>query len=171
MVPNVIDRNTQAIEHTQSIIALAGFLKFCRKRIARNLLSASYLVRFDQMLKGDARDLQAIEVLRQEAEADSDLHDSMARWMCGGHPIYGFPSEKWKTLHAQMNYHLQRIRHREQHELWGPSRSSACKEKDRATIAFLNSGGDPEETRYWPPELEEEFLNSLIWQWKNDTGI
>lgn len=70
-----------------------------------------------------------------------------------------------------MNYHLQRIRHKEQHELRGARRLPACKEKDRATIAFLNSGGDPGETRFWPEGMEEEFLNSLIWQWKNDTGI
>ena len=166
-----IDREIQAIECTQSIIVLAGFLKTCRKPIIRNLLSAASLVRFDQLQKRDARERAKIETLRQDAEATFDLHDSIERWMRGDHPIFGFPSEQWKALHPQMNYHLQRIRHKEQHELRGPSRLPACKEKDRATIAFLNSGGDPEETRWWPPNLEEEFLNSLIWQWKNDTGI
>lgn len=91
--------------------------------------------------------------------------------MRGDDPIFGAPSERWKALHPQMNYHLQRIRHREQHELWGAGRLPACKEKDRATIAFLNCGGDPEETRGWSEGLEEEFLNSLIWQWKSDTGV
>ena len=91
--------------------------------------------------------------------------------MRGDDPVFGVPSERWRALHPQMNYHLQRIRHREQHELWGPSRLGACKEKDRATIAFLNSGGDAEETLWWPSGLEEEFLNALIWQWKGDTGI
>ena len=70
-----------------------------------------------------------------------------------------------------MNYHLQRIRHREQHQLWGAGRLPACKDKDRATILFLNGGGDPEEMRYWPPGLEEEFLHSLVCQWLSDTGI
>ena len=171
MVPKLIDRKTPAIECTQSIIALAGCLKICRKPVIRNLLGAASLVRFDQMLKSEARECQKIEELRQETEASFDLHDSIDRWMRGDHPIFGFPSEQWKALHPQMNYHLHRIRHREQHELWGPSRLPACKEKDRATIAFLNSGGDSEETQFWPVGLEEEFLNSLIWQWKNDTGI
>ncbi|CAF9935535.1 hypothetical protein IMSHALPRED_010262 [Imshaugia aleurites] len=171
MVPKRIDRNTPAVEYTQSTISLACFLKVCRRPIVRNLLSASYLVRFDQMLKSEVKLRRSIEALRQEAEATSDLHDSIECWMRGDHPIFGFPSERWKTLHPQLNYHLQRIRHREQHELRGLSRLPACKEKERATILFLNSGGDPEETRYWPQDLEEEFLNSLIWQWKNDTGI
>ena len=91
--------------------------------------------------------------------------------MRGDDPIFGFPSKHWKGMHPQMNYHLQRIRHREQHEIWGAMRLPACKEKDRATIAFLNSGGDPEETRCWPEGLEEEFLDGLIWQWKTDTGV
>ena len=166
-----IDREIQVTERTQSIIVLAGFFKTCRKSILRNLLRAASLVRFDKLQKSDARENAEIESLRQEAEATLDLHDSIERWMRGDHPISGFPSEQWRELHPQMNYHLQRIRHKEQHELWGPSRLPACKEKDRATIAFLNSGGDEEETQYWPAGLEEEFLNSLIWQWKNDTGI
>ena len=91
--------------------------------------------------------------------------------MRGDHPIFGAPSQHWKALHPQMNYHLQRIRHREQHELWGVGRLPACKEKDKATIAFLNCGGDPEETKCWSEGLEEEFLDSLIWQWKSDTGV
>lgn len=171
MVPKLIDHNTPAIEATQALLALASFLKFGRRTILRNLLGASYRLRFDQMRKSEARERENIEKLRQEAEASFDLHDSIESWMRGEHPIFGFPSEKWKAMHPQMNYHLQRIRHTEQHELWGGFRLPACKEKDRATIAFLNSGGDPEETHYWPPGLEEEFLNSLIWQWKGDTGI
>ena len=171
MFSKPVDRESRAIEYTQSIIALAGFFRVCRKPVLRNLLSAASLVRFDKMRKSEARECENIEGIRQEAEATFDLHDSIERWMRGDHPIFGFPSEQWKALHPQMNYHLQKIRHKEQHELWGPSRLPACKEKDRATIAFLNGGGDPEETHYWPPGLEEEFLNSLIWQWKGDTGI
>lgn len=171
MAPRLIDRNASAITSTQGILALAGLSKICRKPVLCNLLSASYLVRFDKMLKSKAKERQSIEALRQEAEATFDLHDLIERWMRGDHPIFGFPSEQWKALHPQMNYHLQRIRHGEQHELWGASRLPACKEKDRATVTFLNSGGDLEETHCWPPLLEEEFLNSLIWQWKNDTGI
>lgn len=70
-----------------------------------------------------------------------------------------------------MNYHLQRIKHKEQHERLGPGRIPACKEKERATIAFLNSGGDPQETRCWAEGLEEEFLGALVRQWKGDTGV
>ena len=171
MLPNLVDRKTPAIECTQSIIALAGFLKPCRKPVIHNLLGAASLVRFDRMLKDEAKERQIIEALRQKAEATFDLHDLIDRWMRGDHAVFGFPSEQWKSLHPQMFYHLARIRHREQHELLGPNRLPACKEKDRATIAFLNSGGDPEEMQWWPVGLQEEFLNSLIWQWKNDTGI
>lgn len=171
MAPRLIDRNASAITSIQVLLALASLFKIYRKPVLRNLLSASYLVRFDKMLKCEAKERQSIEALRQEAEATFDLHDLIERWMRGDHPIFGFPSEQWKALHPQMNYHLQRIRHGEQHELWGASRLPACKEKDRATVTFLNSGGDLEETHYWPPLPEEEFLNSLIWQWKNDTGI
>ena len=69
-----------------------------------------------------------------------------------------------------MNYHLQRIRHREQHGVWGAVRLPVCREMERATVAFLNGGGDVEETYYWSEGLED-FLDSLIWQWKGDTGF
>ncbi len=70
-----------------------------------------------------------------------------------------------------MNYHLQRIRHREQHELRGSRRLEACREMERATVRFLNGGGEVEETLEWPEGLEEEFLDALVWQWKGDTGL
>ena len=171
MIAETIDQDKTVTEWTQSILLLAGLFKEYCKPILHHLLTASYLVRLDKSFKNEARERDHIEELRQKAEVTFDLHDSVERWMRGDDPIFGFPSEKWKALHPQMNYHLQRIRHREQHELWGATRLPACKAKDQATIAFLNSGGDAEETRYWPEGLEEEFLNSLIWQWKNDTGI
>ena len=171
MIAEKTDQDTTAIQWTRSILLLAGLFTNHSKSVLHHLLSASYLVRLDKMFKREARERDHIEDLRQEAEAMFDLHDSVERWMRGDDAIFGFPSEQWKTLHPQMNYHLQRIRHREQHELWGAVRLPACKAKEQATIAFLNSGGDAEETRYWPEDLEEEFLNSLIWQWKNDTGV
>ena len=70
-----------------------------------------------------------------------------------------------------MSYHLQRIRHREQHALLGAKRLPVCGGKDRATIAFLNCGGDVEEMGGWDEGLEEEFLDSLVWRWKGDNGV
>ena len=169
--PSRTNHNRDPVQSAQAIIALAAFTKTTRKPILRNLLNAASLVRLDRTLKNDARELRDLERTRQDAEAVTDLHDSMERWIRGDDPIFGFPSEAWKAWHPQMNYHLQRIRHREQHAIWGASRLPACRDMERATVAFLNGGGDVEETCSWSEGLEEEFLDSLIRQWKSDTGF